>query len=92
MSIVLSSSWWLTTHSSSHLLGIGIVFGVGAHRGSSVGSSLSSEVGSTVGSWLGCICGDILSLGSYSWLDVTGSTLTQVSILDSSIVFLGLSG
>ena len=38
MSMVVSSSWWLATHSSFHLLGFGIGFGGGVHHGS-VGSS-----------------------------------------------------
>ena len=49
-SIVVSSSWWLNTHSSFHLLGLGNGIGVGANLGSLFGSAFGSMVGFLVGS------------------------------------------
>ena len=100
MSIVALSSWWLATHSSSHLLG----FGIGAHLGSSFGSSLGYVVHSSIGSRLGCILGGVLGSVADSWLDsslvfplVTVSeslSLTQVLMVGSlvSCCFGGLVG
>ena len=73
MSIVVSSSWRLATHSSFHLLGLGINFGGGVYYGS-VGSSLVNSLVITD-------IGDCLVYVSCVSMDCVLMVLSSVSLL-----------
>ena len=57
MLMLVLSSWWLATHSGSHLLGFRIGVGGGVHRGSVGSSSVDTPVITDSGDCLVCVSG-----------------------------------